>query len=241
MRIDKVLAHCGYGSRKDVRRLIRGRHVQVDGKVVEKPGTHVNPEKQTITLYGEEVNYEQFTYLMLNKPQGYISATFDHSHLTIIDLVPDQYTHLSLFPIGRLDKDTEGLILLTNDGEINHILTSPKSNIWKTYEVQVDGQLTEQQKKQLQEGVTLDDGYVTKKAYLTILRNEQEQSLAHLSITEGKFHQVKRMFKAVGREVLYLKRLKIGEIELDSDLALGDIRTLRDREKEWLLSLKRGD
>lgn len=194
MRIDKLLAHTGYGTRKQVRQLLKQNHVKVNGEEVTNHGMHVDPNLDVITVFDEVVTYSEFIYLMLNKPQDYITATYDSEHLTVLDLVPDEYLHYKLAPVGRLDIDTEGLIILTNDGKANHRLTSPKSKIWKTYEAVVDGIVMEEHVEQFNEGITLDDGYKTKPAKLTILRNDDNHSTIELSITEGKFHQVKRMF-----------------------------------------------
>lgn len=174
---------------------------------------------------------------MLHKPPGYISATKDYYHPTVIDLVPDDFIHYELFPVGRLDIDTEGLLLLTNDGEINHILTSPRKNIFKTYVAKVDGQVDERHVEQFQLGITLDDGYVTKPATLEILKSDAVSEVL-LSISEGKFHQVKRMFQAIGMDVIYLKRTRMGELVLDDALQLGEIRRLTEEEIDYLTSLK---
>lgn len=241
MRIDKLLAHAGFGTRKQVRQLIKQKHVKINGEVVKNHGIHVDPNLDFVTVFDEKVIYSEFIYLMLNKPNNYITATFDNEHLTVLDLVPEEFLHFDLSPVGRLDKDTEGLLLLTNDGKINHILTSPKNNIWKTYEAIVDGHVTDKHVRQFNEGVTLEDGYKTKPASLTIISHSENESKIQLSITEGKFHQVKRMFQAIGMEVVYLKRTKIGEILLDEQLALGEVRPLLSEETDWIQSLKEGE
>lgn len=241
MRIDKLLAHAGFGTRKQVRQLIKQKHVKINGEVVKNHGIHVEPNLDFVTVFDEKVIYSEFIYLMLNKPNNYITATFDNEHLTVLDLVPEEFLHFDLSPVGRLDKDTEGLLLLTNDGKINHILTSPKNNIWKTYEAIVDGHVTDKHVRQFNEGVTLEDGYKTKPASLTIISHSENESKIQLSITEGKFHQVKRMFQAIGMEVVYLKRTKIGEILLDEQLALGEVRPLLSEETDWIQSLKEGE
>lgn len=241
MRIDKLLAHAGFGTRKQVKQLIKDKCVKVNGNIITNHGTHVDPQTDFITVYDEQVNYAKYIYLMLNKPKNYITATSDRDHLTVLDLVPDEYLHYPLSPVGRLDIDTEGLVLLTNDGKANHILTSPKSNIWKTYEAIVSGVVNDTHIEQFKAGVTLDNGYKTKSADLTIINNKGTNSHVKLAITEGKFHQVKRMFQAIGMEVLYLKRTKIGEIELDDRLALGELRLLTKEEIEWIESLKEGE
>lgn len=241
MRIDKLLAHSGYGTRKEVRKLLRAKQVKVDGKTITKQGFHVDPESSVITVLGDEVHYQKYVYLMLNKPKDYITATYDPYDLTVIDLVPLEYSHFQLSPVGRLDKDTEGLILLTNDGKLNHILTSPKSNIWKTYEATVSGSVTIKHVEQFRRGVILDDGYKTEEAMLEIIDLIEGESTIRLSITEGKFHQVKRMFRAIDMEVTYLKRTQIGNISLDEQLSLGEVRHLNKKEMQWIHNIKEGE
>lgn len=241
MRIDKLLAHSGYGTRKEVRKLLKGKQVTVDGKTITKQGFHVDPELNVITVQGDEVHYQKYVYLMLNKPMDYITATYDAHDLTVIDLVPLEYRHYELSPVGRLDKDTEGLILLTNDGKLNHLLTAPKSNIWKTYEAIVSGIVTAEHVDQFKRGVVIDDGYQTKDANLEVIDKMANESTIRLSITEGKFHQVKRMFRAIGMEVMYLRRTHIGELALDEHLSLGEIRHLNEAEMQWIHNIKEGE
>jgi len=237
VRIDKLLAHAGFGSRKEVKQLLKKKAVMVDDEIVKKPNVHVDPAQQDILVHGEKVFYEEYIYLMLHKPQGYLSATFDHHAPTVIDLVPEEYQHYPLAPVGRLDKDTEGFVLLTNDGDLNHRLTSPKNNIPKTYFAKIDGKITEVHQALFKHGVELDDGYVTKSAELEILQSGDASEIK-VSISEGKFHQVKRMFQAIGTEVTYLKRLSIGELMLDDRLALGESRLLNDEEMNYILRIK---
>lgn len=237
MRIDKLLAHTGYGSRKDVRKLLKDKAVTVDGEIIRKPNVHVDPETEEIYVQGEKVTYQKYIYVMLNKPQGYLSATFDRHTPTVIDLMPEEYQHFSLAPVGRLDKDTEGFVLLTNDGAVNHLITSPKNNVMKTYFAKVDGKVTEAHRDLFHQGVELDDGYVTKPALLNIIKSG-DLSEIELSITEGKFHQVKRMFQAIGTEVVYLKRLSIGELTLDDELELGETRVLNEKEMAFIATVK---
>ena len=229
MRIDQFLAHTGFGSRKDVKQLLKKKLVTVDNKVITKSNVHIDPEKAEVVVDGVEVLYEKFVYLMLHKPDGYLSATEDAHGLTVIDLVDPEYWHYKLAPVGRLDKDTEGLILLTNDGKLNHRLTSPKNEVYKTYYAEIDGEVREEHIQTFLNGVTLDDGYETKKAYLTIIESGATSEIT-LSICEGKFHQVKRMFQAIGMEVTYLKRLTIGPLELDASLKIGEMRPLTEEE-----------
>lgn len=237
MRLDKLLAHTGYGTRKDVKDLLKRKKVTVDGKVIKKGNLHVDPKKQIIQVENTIVHYEEFMYLILHKPQNYVSATRDDRDKTVIDLVPEPFQHYDLFPVGRLDKDTEGLVLLTNDGMLNHLVTAPKNEIYKTYYATINGKVTPEHKEIFKDGVTLDDGYKTKAAHLDIIYSGDTSEIT-LSISEGKFHQVKRMFRAIDREVTYLKRLSIGELHLDSRLAKGKVRRLTEKEMAYIMSLK---
>src|SRR5690606_19187887 len=192
MRLDKLLANMGYGSRKEVKQLLKKGAVQVNAKPVKDAALHVNPEQDEVTILGEQVVYKEFIYLMLNKPQGVISATEDNRDRTVIDLLDEENRHFDPFPVGRLDKDTEGFLLITNDGKLAHELLSPKKHVPKTYYARIDGNVDETDIEKFAEGVTLDDGYFTKPGQLSILQSG-ETSEIELTITEGKFHQVKRM------------------------------------------------
>ncbi|WYP25581.1 pseudouridine synthase [Alkalihalobacillus sp. FSL W8-0930] len=229
MRLDKLLADTGYGSRKEVKKLLKSGVVSVNQEVNKDPKTQVDPSTQEIIVAGEVVQYHSEVYLMLNKPKGVISATEDSMHKTVIDLVNDKWGSYSLFPVGRLDKDTEGLLLLTTDGAFSHRLMSPRRHVSKVYQAKIDGVVTEDDAEAFRVGVELDDGYVTKPAVLRILEAD-EHSHIELSITEGKFHQVKRMFKARGKTVLTLKRRAIGKLELDESLSPGECRELTEEE-----------
>ncbi len=235
MRLDKLLSHAGYGSRRDVKVLIKKSIVTVNDERVKKVNINVDPDKDTITINGETVIHEAYVYFMLNKPDGYLSATEDSSDPVVIDLI-EGYEHYDLFPVGRLDKDTEGLLLITNDGIINHKLTSPNYDVPKTYFAEIKGVVTEEDIEQFSEGVVLDDGYLTKPGELKI-NDSGEISEIELTITEGKFHQVKRMFKSVGKEVIYLKRIQMGQINLDESLNLSEFRRLTEEEMNYLNSL----
>lgn len=237
MRIDKLLANTGHGSRKDVKKLLKTGKVSVNGNVVKDGKIHVDPEKDTVTLMGEEIMYQEFIYLMMNKPAGVISATTDEREPTVIDLLKPDEQIMQPFPAGRLDKDTEGLLLLTNDGQLSHQLLSPKKNVPKTYFAVIDGRVTVEDGEAFEEGVTLDDGYETKPARLTILKQGAISEI-ELTITEGKFHQVKRMFESVGKEVTYLKRLSMGSLLLDEDLEPGEYRELTEAEVTGLQAYK---
>ncbi|UTR11445.1 rRNA pseudouridine synthase [Evansella sp. LMS18] len=233
MRIDKLLANMGFGSRKEVKQLLKKGGVTLSGAPVKDAKTQVDPENDDIEIFGEKVEYKPNIYLMMNKPQGVISATEDASESTVLDLLETEDLIYDPFPVGRLDKDTTGFMLLTNDGKLAHQLTSPKKKVDKTYRVHIDGVLTKDQEEELKAGVVLDDGYKTKPAKLAYYNGEPETTV-QLTITEGKFHQVKRMFQAVGRKVVALKRESIGPLTLDPDLEPGTYRELNDDEVELL-------
>ncbi|MED3797641.1 pseudouridine synthase [Lysinibacillus capsici] len=233
MRLDKLLANMGYGSRKEVKQLLKQKAVTVDGDYVKDAALHVDPEKQIISVFGERVVYTEFVYFIMNKPPGVISATEDLRDETVIDLLEPLHQHFQPFPVGRLDKDTEGLLLLTNDGQLAHNLLSPKKHVPKVYYAQIEGVVTEEDAEKFANGVELDDGYVTKPGKLVILKSAQ-QSEIELTIQEGKFHQVKRMFEAVGKRVTYLKRISMGSLKLDENLALGEYRELTAEELNGL-------
>ena len=235
MRIDKLLANIGHGSRKEVKQLLKAGAVTVNGEVIKDAKQHVDPKKDRVMLYEEEVYYREFVYLMMNKPPGVISATEDTREETVVDLLEVEHAVFNPFPVGRLDKDTEGLLLLTNDGVLAHQLLSPKKHVPKTYFAVIDGEVTEEDSKAFQKGVTLDDGYVTKPGKLTILKSGLRSDI-ELTITEGKFHQVKRMFEAVGKRVVYLRRISMGPLQLDEELDLGEYRELTEEEVELLKS-----
>ncbi|WP_028274992.1 pseudouridine synthase [Atopococcus tabaci] len=239
MRIDKLLAHSGFGTRKEVKKLLKSKLVWVNEEPVTDPKVHVNPEEDEIAVGGEPVHYQEFVYFMMNKPQDVISATEDVYHHTVIDLLEPQDSIQEPFPVGRLDIDTEGFLLLTNDGALAHQLLSPKKHVDKVYEAVVDGIVTEADKEAFAKGVTLDDGYETLPAELEILSVDEEAGQSHtrLTIHEGKFHQVKRMFEAVGKEVTHLTRISMGPLELDPALELGQYRALTKEE----ISLLKGE
>lgn len=228
-RIDKVLSNLGYGSRSELKKICKNGLVKVNGKVINNPGVQVDVENDEIIFDGEKVTYKEFIYLMLNKPDGYISATFDKRDPIVLDLIDKEDLVFEPFPVGRLDKDTEGLLVLTNDGQLAHRVLSPKKHVPKTYYAKIEGVVTEDDIKAFAKGVTLDDGYETMPAELVILKSD-EISEIELTIHEGKFHQVKRMFESVDKKVIYLKRLSMGKLQLDKNLALGEYRELTDKE-----------
>ena len=228
-RIDKVLSNLGYGSRSELKKICKNGLVKVNGKVINNPGVQVDVENDEIIFDGEKVTYKEFIYLMLNKPDGYISATFDKRDPIVLDSIDKEDLVFEPFPVGRLDKDTEGLLVLTNDGQLAHRVLSPKKHVPKTYYAKIEGVVTEDDIKAFAKGVTLDDGYETMPAELVILKSD-EISEIELTIHEGKFHQVKRMFESVDKKVIYLKRLSMGKLQLDKNLALGEYRELTDEE-----------
>ena len=228
MRLDKLLADMGMGTRSELKKIIKSGRVTVDGSVVTDPGTGVSAAS-AVMLDGAPVIYEEFVYYMINKPAGIISASNDPREATVVDLI-DERTRRDLFPVGRLDRDTEGLILITNDGDLAHRLLSPRHHVDKTYYVRVSGRVTEEMIRDFASGITLPDGLVCMPADLEILGDDN----ALITIREGKFHQVKRMFAAAGCEVQYLKRLSMGSLELDESLAPGEYRRLSDAELDSL-------
>ncbi|TYS55649.1 rRNA pseudouridine synthase [Sutcliffiella horikoshii] len=233
MRLDKMLANSGFGTRKEVKKLLKTGVVKVEGNVVKDAKVHVDPEVQEVTVHDDIVEYREFIYLMMHKPPGLLSATEDHRQETVVDILQEEDKMFEPFPVGRLDKDTEGLLLLTNDGQLAHQLLSPKKHVPKTYYAKIDGEVTTEDMEAFKKGVTLDDGYETLPAELVILEAGSESQI-EITIVEGKFHQVKRMFQAVGKTVTYLKRLSMGELKLDEDLELGEYRELTDEELELL-------
>lgn len=228
-RIDKILSNMGYGTRKEVKELIRGGQVEVCGQVVRDPGLQVEADSQEIMVDGKKLFYREYIYIMMHKPQGVVSATEDSRERTVVDLLPEQYRAFEPFPVGRLDKDTEGLLLLTNDGQLTHRLLSPKKHVPKKYLARIQGRVNEDDVEAFSMGVTLEDGYRTMASQLVVLERGSISTI-EVTIYEGKYHQVKRMFQAVGKEVIYLKRLSMGELKLDEGLELGEFRELTDNE-----------
>ena len=233
MRIDKLLSNIGCGSRAEIKKYCRYGIISVNGEIINNPGIQVDSENDIIVFDGEEVKYREFVYIMLNKPDGYISATFDKHDPIVLDLIDPSYYAFEPFPVGRLDKDTEGLLILTNDGKLSHRVLSPKKHVPKTYYAKIDGVVTQEDIIAFENGVTLDDGYETMPAQLKILKSD-EQSEIELTIHEGKFHQVKRMFESVDKKVVYLKRISMGKLKLDDSLSLGEYRELTEDEIKLL-------
>lgn len=232
-RLDKIIASTGKWSRREVKNLVRQGRVLVDGLPVRTAEEKVDPETAEITVNGEELTYRRYTWIMLNKPAGYLSATEDGRGKTVLDLLPQELRRQGLFPVGRLDKDTEGLLLLTNEGGLAHDLLSPRHHVDKVYYARVAGRLTEEDCRAFAAGMSLDDGLVCRPAGLEIL-SAGEESEAHVTLREGKFHQVKRMLAQLGKPVLYLERIQMGNLLLDPVLPRGDFRFLTAEELEML-------
>ena len=234
IRIDKYLCDMSIGSRSEIKEYIRKKLITVDGVVVTDPGMKIS-EDSAVTFKGEPLQYKQFRYYMLNKPQGVVSATKDNIDTTVMDLLKDVNTR-DMFPVGRLDKDTEGLLIITNDGELSHRLLSPRSHVDKCYLVQLMHSITADDIKSLSKGVDIGDDTLTLPAKVEAIAADR----IYLTITEGRYHQVKRMLDAVGNKVVFLKRVSFGPLELDSDLAPGQYRELDDSEI-IMLNLHKGN
>ena len=229
MRVDELLSNVGVASRAELKKYCKQGLISVNGKVINNPGVQVDSESDDIRFNGEKIVYREFVYIMLNKPDGYISATFDKYDPIVLDLIDQSYLVFEPFPVGRLDKDTEGLLVLTNDGQLAHRVLSPKKHVPKTYYAKIQGKVTEEDILAFEKGVILDDGYETMPSQLKILKSD-DMSEIELTIHEGKFHQVKRMFESVGKKVVYLKRLSMGKLKLDESLKLGEYRELTEEE-----------
>lgn len=232
-RLDKILASTGRWSRKEAKELIRRGQVLVDGCPVRIPEDRVDTDAAEISVAGEKLDCRRYTWVMLNKPSGYLSATEDGRGLTVLDLLPRELQRRGLFPVGRLDKDTEGLLLLTNEGGLAHDLLSPRHHVDKVYYTRVAGLLSEEDCRAFAAGMTLDSGLVCQPAGLEILSAGVE-SEALVTLREGKFHQVKRMLAQRGKPVLYLERIQMGTLSLDPDLPRGEYRFLTEIELEQL-------
>ena len=235
MRLDKCLADCGLGTRSEVKSLLKAKRITVNGKVVTNGKVQVNPETDEILFDGEKIQYEEFVYIMMNKPKGVVSATEDNLHKTVLDLINPLYFKKGVFPVGRLDIDTHGLLLLTNDGELAHRLLSPKKHVTKIYQARVEGVMTVEDAAAFEKGIVLSDGTECMPARLDILSTTQDESIVQIHLKEGKFHQVKRMVKACGKTVVDLQRLTMGPLKFDESLALGESRPLTEEELESLM------
>lgn len=231
LRLDKYLADMGIGTRSEVKTYIKKGFIKVNNEIVKTPDCKVD-HSDLVSYHDKPISYVTYEYYMLNKPAGVLSATMDKKQSTVIDLIEDA-KRKDLFPVGRLDKDTEGLLLITNDGDLSHQLLSPKKKVEKVYFAKVEGKVTEEDVIKFREGLQVDEEFLAMPAKLEILLSD-EISEIRLTIMEGKFHQVKRMFEAVGKTVVYLKRESMGPLILDKSLALGEYRPLTNEELESL-------
>ena len=260
LRLDKYLADTGFGTRSTVKQMIRKGQVQIDGAVVKSSDVKLDTGKSVVTVNGKTVSYEEFEYYMLNKPAGVISASTDEREKTVVDLISDKKRR-DLFPVGRLDRDTVGLLLITNDGALSQKLLAPGKHVDKVYLVRVTGELTEEDVRAFEDGMDIGDEKLTKPAKMVIKKIMQDDvdeaagdeydadrtsnddhdeaerldsdgviTEAEVTLTEGRFHQIKRMFEARGHEVVYLKRLSMGSLKLDESLDEGEYRKLTDEE-----------
>jgi len=235
MRLDKFLVENGLGSRSQVKDVLKKGLVLVNGRAEKSPKTQINETADEIVVSGQKLTYEKFVYYLLNKPKGYISATEDERHKTVLDLLDETARQKEVFPVGRLDIDTHGLLLLTNNGKLAHAMLSPKKHVEKIYRAQVAGLMNQSDVERFATGIELKD-FTCQPAQLKILEvdEEKETSLVEISLAEGKFHQVKRMVAACGKEVTDLQRLSMGPLQLDPELALGEWRRLTEEEMKSL-------
>lgn len=233
MRLDKYLTTIGIGSRSQSKQLIKEGKIKVNNEIINKPEFHVDENKDVVSFDDVNLEYHRFYYYMLNKPAGVISATEDFQCKTVMDIM-DVTPKNGLFPVGRLDKDTEGLLLITNDGELSHCLLSPSKHVDKTYFVKTDGVIKQEYVPFFKEGLDIGEKKKTKSSNLYIIN----ENSAYITITEGKYHQVKRMFKHFKLNVIYLKRIYMGPLKLDENLTVGEYRLLYDNEIKELLKYK---
>lgn len=234
MRLDKFISSTTTLSRAEAKKIIK-KGILINDKLIKSPDYKVDEFNDQVIVDGNRLVYQKYVYIMMNKPKDTVSATEDAIEKTVVDILKEEDRIHKVFPVGRLDKDTEGLMLLTNDGELAHRLISPKKDVVKKYYVEVSGELKEEHIPIVEDGVTLEDGYKCKPARLEILESSEDKSRANIYITEGKFHQVKRMMKSLGTTVTYLKRLSIGELLLDENLVLGEYRYLTNEELDKLI------
>ncbi len=232
-RLDKIIANSGTLSRKEVHRLIKSGAVSVNGITTKDRGFCIDPETAEIKINGQSVSLEKYVYIMLNKPEGVVSATKDPTEKTVVDLVPTEFKKKNLFPAGRLDRNTTGFVLITDNGDFAHKILSPKNHIEKTYEARLAERIDEESLKKVAEGITLGDGTECLPAKVKVLE-DGENPLIEIKICEGKYHQIKRMFAAVGNAVIELKRVKMGQLPLDENLAPGECKILSKEEVELI-------
>ena len=228
MRLDRFLANSGVGTRKEVKEILKKRKIKVNDSIITNGSIHIDENKDAVKYEEKEISYKPFIYIMMNKPDGVLSATEDDEHRTVIDLLENKYRTYSVFPIGRLDIDTEGLLILTNDGILTHNLLAPNKYVDKKYYVELKNPVLKSDIEKLENGIELENGFVTKNAKVEVIENSEDK--VYITITEGKYHQVKRMFKAVNNKVLYLKRVQMGNLKLDDKLKVGEYRELTEKE-----------
>lgn len=233
MRLDKFLANAGVGTRSEVKQYVKKGLIQVNGTTVKKADLNISESEDEILYQNKKITLQTHFYYMMNKPQGVISATEDNFQKTVLDLLGDD-KRSDLFPVGRLDKDTEGLLLITNDGDLAHRLLAPKKHVSKIYYARIQGRVTEEDVAAFQDGLDIDEDFKALPANLKILKSDEESEI-EVEIFEGKFHQVKRMFQAVGKKVVFLKRLSMGKLVLDPKLEVGSYRSLTSKELDMLL------
>lgn len=231
IRLDKFLSEMSGWTRSEVKKIVRTGSVTVDGNEVKKPETKIDEELSIVRVDGRQIKYNKYEYYMLNKPKGFVSATTDREHKTVVDIISSSEKN-DLFPVGRLDIDTEGLLLITNDGELAHRLLSPKNHVEKTYYVEVSGILDDADVDAVEKGLDIGEEKNTIPAKMEILKTDIQNNISscYLTIHEGKFHQVKRMMKKLGKTVTYLKRVSMGSLILDSKLKKGNYRKLTEQE-----------
>ena len=227
-RIDKIIASQGQYSRSEVKKLVKDGRVTLDGKVIKSSDVKADPDKNDIAIDGKSIGYKKHLYIMLNKPQGVVSATEDTDHTTVIDLVPKSLKRDGLFPAGRLDGDTVGFVLITDDGDFAHKILSPKNHIMKTYHATLQRPVTQEDIDAFRNGIELKDGTLCLEAQVRPI--DGDEPLAEIKICEGKYHQVKRMFAALGNKVVFLKRVKMGNLSLDESLEEGKCREITPEE-----------
>ena len=233
MRLDKFISSTTTLSRAEAKKIIK-KGILINDILIKSPDYKVDEINDQVMVNGNRLVYQKYVYIMMNKPKDTVSATEDAIEKTVVDILKEEDRIHKVFPVGRLDKDTEGLMLLTNDGELAHRLISPKKDVVKKYYVEVSGELKEEHLSIVEAGVILEDGYKCKPARLEILESSENKSRANIYITEGKFHQVKRMMKSLETTVTYLKRISIGELILDGNLELGEYRYLTNEELDKL-------
>lgn len=227
-RIDKIIASQGKYSRSEVKKLVKDGRVTLDGKVIKSSDVKADPDINDIAVDGKSIGYKKHLYIMLNKPQGIVSATEDTDHKTVIDLVPKELKRDGLFPAGRLDADTVGFVLITDDGDFAHRILSPKNHIMKTYHATLQRPVTQEDIEAFKNGIELKDGTLCLEAQVSPL--DSDKPMAEIKICEGKYHQVKRMFAALGNKVVFLKRVKMGKLPLDESLEEGQCREITAEE-----------